>query len=460
MILFIFRRDFRLNDNLGMIEAIKYAKETKQLVLPAFCIDKKQVNGNYFSNRAFQFLVECLEDLNVNLKNNLLIYEGDNILEYLKKKNKIITKVFSNKDYTPYAKKRDAQLLELCKKQNIECVFVEDYTLLSLDNNKVLTSNGGIYTVFTPYYQKVISMDIPKPSKTIISMKDVYKLKKDERMNMKKLSKYYIETNTNLLFGGRQKALELLENFNFRTYKQFRNFPYKKANSFLSAYIKFGCISIREIYQKAKSSNEFKKQLIWREFYAYLTFHFPHVLEGMTSNNQNGNFRGSTNGKISWQNDKKVFRLWCEGKTGFPIVDAGMRELNETGFIHNRVRMITAMFLTKHLHIDWRWGEQYFATKLIDYDPSSNNGGWQWCSGTGIDMRNYYRMFNPWTQTLRFDISCKYIKTRIPELKKVPAHDILKWDETHSKYKNIYLSPIVNHEFQRNTTLNEIYTKL
>jgi deoxyribodipyrimidine photo-lyase len=459
MILFIFRRDFRLNDNLGMIEAIKYAKQTKQQVIPAFCIDEKQVKGEYFSNRAFQFLVECLKDLNETLKNNLLIYEGDDIIEYLKnEKNITITKVFSNTDYTPYAKRRDAYFLEFCKTKNIECVFVEDYTLLSLEDNEVFTTNGKIYTVFTPYYKKVISMDIPKPSKTIISISNVYKLENNKSLN--RLSKYYTETNTNLLCGGRQKALELLESFDFSLYKKFRNFPYKKANSFLSAYLKFGCISIREIYQKAKSSKEFKQQLIWKEFYAYLTFHFPHVLEGMISKNQNGNFRSSTNGKIRWQNDKKLFRLWCEGKTGFPIVDAGMRELNKTGFMHNRVRMITAMFLTKHLHIDWRWGEQYFATKLIDYDPSSNNGGWQWCSGTGIDMRNYYRMFNPWTQTARFDISCEYIKNNIPELKNVPAHDILKWEETHSKYKNIYSSPIVNHEVQRNTALTEIYTKL
>lgn len=461
MILFCFRRDFRIVDNLGFLEAIKYAKEHHEQIICVFSIDKKQVKGNYFSNRAFQFLAECLNDLNQTLNNNLIVYDGDNILDYLKENNIHVDHVFSNKDYTPYAKQRDSYLSKLCRKHSIKCTFVEDYTLLSLQNNLLFTSSGNVYTVFTPYYKRIISeFKIPEPIFTDISMKCIYELPESisQSFNPTILLKYYQTTN-NIKTGGRKEALKILNNFDFKLYEKYRDFPHNEANSMISAYLKFGCISIREIYQKASISKTFQQQLIWKEFYAYLTYHFPHVLQNMISNKKNANFRDSTEYMIQWRNNKKWFQKWCDGETGFPIVDAGMRELNTTGFMHNRVRMIAAMFLTKHLHIDWRWGEKYFATQLMDYDPSSNNGGWQWCSGTGIDMRNYFRMFNPWTQTKRFDSKCEYIKKWIHELNEIKNEDILKWHETYSKYPNIYISPIVVHETQRTLTNNEIYLK-
>jgi deoxyribodipyrimidine photo-lyase len=461
MILFFYRRDFRIVDNLGLLEAIQHSEKKDKKIICVFCIDKKQVNGKYFSNRAFQFLAECLKDLNKTLEDNLIVYDGDNIFDYLKENDITVDHVFSNKDYTPYAKQRDSELSEFCRKQGIECTFVEDYTLLSLQNDSLLTNNGNVYTVFTPYYKKIISeFKIPEPILTSISMKYIYKLPKNisQSFNPTILSNYYQPTN-NIKTGGRKEALDILNKFDFKLYEKHRDFPHKKANSMISAYLKFGCISIREIYKKASISKTFQQQLIWKEFYAYLTYHFPHVLQKMISNKPNDDFRDSAEYTIKWKNDKKWFKKWCDGETGFPIVDAGMRELNKTGFMHNRVRMITAMFLTKHLHIDWRWGEKYFATQLMDYDPASNNGGWQWCSGTGIDMRNYFRMFNPWTQTKRFDSKCEYIKKWIPELNETENDDILKWHETFSKYPDIYIPPIVVHETQRKLTNNEIYLK-
>ena len=457
VVLFIFRRDFRVKDNLGLHECFQYANKHKCKIIPAFIIDAQQVNKNaYFSNSSFQFLSESIVDLNKQIGKSILVYQGDDIFSYLKDYN--IDAVFSNKDFTPYAKHRDSILESECNKRNIKCKFHEDYTLLDLD--KVVSGTNSFYKVFTPFYNKAIQKDIKK-------VKNFYERNLDYFIQVQsniQLKDLYVHNNSPIISGGREEAWNRLKDNSFHNYKKTRNFPYRKTTTMMSAYLKYGCISIREmywyIYNKYGKDHELIRQLFWKEFYMYITHHFPHVLEGQINNNKdNSVFKISLKNKIKWQNNKDLFHSWCSGTTGYPIVDAGMRQLNTTGFMHNRLRMITSMFLIKDLHIDWRWGEKYFATKLIDYDPSSNNGGWQWSAGTGTDFKNYYRMFNPWTQTERFDIGCNYIKEWVPELKEIPVIHILSWYKSFKLHKGIYHPPIVNHQEQREKTLQQIYTK-
>ena len=460
VVLFIFRRDFRVKDNIGLDECITYAHKQDCKIIPTFIIDDKQVKKkDYFSNKSFQFLTESIDDLNKQIGKDVFIYEGKkHILSYLEDLKYDVKAVYSNRDFTPYAKKRDAILEKECKKRSILCKFYDDYTLLDL--NSVVSGSKSFYKVFTPFFNKVKNTEIKK-------VKNLYTKDLELFENVKstiKLKDLYTHQNNPILKGGRTEAWNRLHKYSYEKYKNTRNFPHRKSTTMMSAYLKYGCISIREfywyIYKKYGKDHELIRQLFWKEFYAYITHHFPHVLEGMLYNNQNNRtFKENLKNKIKWQNDTIYFKAWCQGKTGFPIVDAGMRQMNETGFMHNRLRMITSMFLTKHLHVDWRWGEKYFATKLIDYDPASNNGGWQWSAGTGTDFNNYYRMFNPWIQTERFDIQCNYIKTWIPELNKVPIKDILKWFNAYKKHRSVYVQPIVNHAEQRDLTMDYIYKK-
>ena len=336
--------------------------------------------------------------------------------------------------------------------------FFDDYTLI--DMNKVVSGSNTFYKVFTPFFNKASSMSVQK-------VKNFYEKSLELFIQVKSnidLNDLYVHHNNPIIRGGRTKAWDRLNEQSYKNYKNYkltRNFPHKKTTTMMSAYLKYGCVSIREMYwfliKKYDKDHELIRQLYWKDFYAYITHHFPHVLHGMVSKQDNNPFNESLSNKIKWTNSKQFFEAWCEGKTGYPIVDAGMRQMNETGFMHNRLRMITSMFLIKHLHVDWKWGEKYFATKLIDYDPASNNGGWQWSAGTGTDFKNFYRMFNPWTQTKRFDQNCIYIKEWIPELKNIPSKEILSWDTSHEKYKNVYEPPIVNHKEQRKKTMSTIY---
>ena len=259
--------------------------------------------------------------------------------------------------------------------------------------------------------------------------------------------------------GGRKEALRIMQQVDLKEYAKSRDIPMKSATSKMSAHLKFGCVSIREFYwfirQSTSKSHELIRQLYWKDFYANIAYSFPHVLEGMVKS-KNKPFYDSA---LVWEdtpNDR--FSKWCAGNTGFPIVDAGMREMNATGFMHNRLRMITASFLIKDLHMDWRLGEKYFATQLTDYDPCSNNGGWQWCAGTGTDSQPYYRVLNPWLQAKRFDPDCAYIKLWVPELASVPAPDIIKWNESYGKYQNrTYPCPMLDHSEAKNKTMKAYY---
>ncbi len=407
--IFIFRRDLRTDDNLALQSLIKYTKNHN--ILPIFIFNPKQIyakNNSYFSNNAVQFMIESLKSL--EKKCHINYYEGNDIqiLDTLRKKYKIKTIAF-NKDYTPFAIQRDKEIIDWCKSHDIRVITEEDYTLFQMGSIK--NKSGTPYQVYTPFYKTCIKMknNIIKPSKTskINYMKTVTKFNKD---------KYYQNNEKIAVRGGRENGLMRMKN-KFLNYSKARDYPAMDATTKLSAYIKFGCISIREVYYNYINNKALIRELIWREFYANILYHFPHIVKGKS-------FKQKYD-KIKWTNNKEWFDKWCKGETGYALVDAGMKQMNISGWMHNRVRMIVAMFLTKDLLIDWRWGEKYFATKLVDYDPASNNGGWQWSASTGTDAQPYFRIFNPETQIKRYDKDYVYIKRWNPE------------------YKNI--KPIINH---------------
>ena len=396
--IFVFHRDLRVNDNKAWNSLIRHSDNS---IIPIFIFNPKQIyakKNSYFSNNAVQFMIESLEDLEKNLYINY--YEGNDIeiLEKIKKNYKISSIAF-NKDYTPFAIRRDKIIEDWCNKNGINLIIEEDYTLFQI--GKIRNNNGNSYQKFTPFYKTAIQMSkaIEEP-KTVSYNNNIIKtvLKYDKH-------KYYKKNENIELQGGRIYGLERLKK-DMTYYEKERDIPYLESTTKLSPYIKFGCISIREVYYNYSKNTTLIKELIWREFYANIIYEYPHVI--------GGSFKKKYD-KIKWSNDKANFRKWCNGETGYPIIDAGMKQLNEIGWMHNRVRMIVATFLVKDLMIDWRWGEKYFATKLVDYDPASNNGGWQWCASTGTDSQPYFRIFNPFLQAKKYDKNNEYIKKWNPD---------------------------------------------
>ena len=446
--LFIFRRDFRIVDNNGLSWACSNCKN----VIPIFIFTPEQVtkNNKYKSNNAIQFMIESLKNLDEELKKHnsrLHLFTGDNI-EVLKKifKQINVTDVVFNMDYTPYAIKRDKSIENLCKKNGIKCKLTEDYLLGYI--SQYLKANRTPYIVYNGFRNNALKFTVKKPKKDI--KKIIKQLTKSKDLSL--LESGYIKYIVNkhiLVHGGRKEGLLKLENIkNHGNYDTDRN-KLKLETTLLSAYIKFGCLSIREVYHKILSnygkSCQLINQMYWRELYYYIAYYFPRVLNGKDFN--------SRYGKIKWSNNKEYFRKWCLGETGYPIVDAGMRELNKTGYMHNRARLITSNFLNRILGCDWRLGEQYFAVSLTDYDPAVNNGNWQWIASTGIDTKPFVqRIFNPFIQTKKADISSEYIKKWIPELKSVKSSHLNNWELHHSKYnlKELkYPKMIVDYKTQR-----------
>jgi deoxyribodipyrimidine photo-lyase len=454
-VVFIFRRDLRCDDNNGLQKAIISAKNNDCKLIVCFEFHEEQLKGDYFGNNSFQFMLESLKDLQSSLHNKLGYYykkKNDiNIIERLTQQYNI-KEVFSNKDYTPYATKRDSLLKDICDKLKIPCTFVEDYTLHPL--NTVYPKGKKTYSRFTPFYDAIKVLPVDKVKTISEDDKDLCIRPSVLETSFSKLSFQQSKEFTKNIFGGRKLALECMKNIDFKSYPEDRNIPIKDITTKMGAYLKFGCVSVREFYwyiiEQSNKSHELIRQLFWKEFYANITFTFPQILDGMISTSKNKPFNSK---ELPWES--KGFDKWCNGETGFPFVDAGMRQLNQTGFMHNRVRMIVASFLIKDLHIDWRKGEKYFATMLTDYDPASNNGGWQWCAGTGTDAQPYHRIFNPWTQTERFDPECEYILKWIPELSSIPIKDILKWDTNYNKHPNIsYPKPMIDHSVERQKSLD------
>lgn len=445
--LFIFRRDLRIIDNITLNLLHQQCKN----VFTVFIFTPEQVgkNNEFKSNNCVQFMIESLEDLETEIKNNggkLYFFYGDNniiIKKIIEKFN--INIVGFNLDITPYAKKRDENIISLCKKMKIKLLCNYDYFLFK--PNEITTDDKKPYQKFTPFYQKASKkhINLPENKKKINFKKN--NLQISDNIELKDAMQKFTTINQNILMhGGRYEALKTLKNAikTQKKYSQTRNIL-SINTSMLSPFIKFGCISIREVYHSFKKNKNFVKQLYWRDFYAQILDNFPHVLKKSLKPQYD---------KIKWKYNKKYLEAWKNGKTGFPIIDACMRQMNTTGWMHNRGRLIVSSFLIKTLLLNWREGEKYFAQKLIDYDVPNNNGNWAWASGSGADSQPYFRIFNPWSQGEKYDHDCKYIKKWIPELKNISNEDIHNWKEKYKVHTNInYPKPIVNYSDQRDKAL-------
>ena len=397
--LFWFRRDLRIEDNHALFEALN----ADLPVLPIFIFDENilKLLPNKKDARV-EFIFRSLEKINKILSKygkQIKYYHGEP-LEIIKNISDEyqIHEVFANEDYEPNAIQRDAQIRSFLESKNIGFQLYKDQVIFHKD--EVMKVDGTPYTIYTPY--------------STIWLKQFESIKLPS-FNSEKLIKNLIDHSSKNItledIGFEETSIEFpsseIDGSSIKKYDENRNLPAKDATSKLSLHLRFGTRSIRQIIAETKDLNfVFLKELIWREFFMQILYHFPKVVDH--------NFKSKYDG-IVWRNDEVELQKWCEGKTGFPIVDAGMRELNSTGFMHNRVRMITASFLVKDLLIDWRIGEAYFAEKLLDYELSSNNGNWQWAAGTGCDAAPYFRIFNPTSQQEKFDPDLKYIKKWIPE---------------------------------------------
>jgi deoxyribodipyrimidine photo-lyase len=471
MHIFLFHRDLRLVDNTTLIHQLQKEKT----IVPIFIFPPEQIDkkiNKYFSNNSVQFMIESLYDLSNEIKSKsgkMYFFKGDNIT-VLKKIHKIenIESIGFNIDYTPYAIYRDKEIENWCSLNDIQCYSKEDYVLYDILTDLTKKKDKTPYLVFTPFKNHCLNdlevRQIDKFNKfKFYQNNDLTKIKYN--IDESEINNFYKENSDINVHGGRKNGLKILSKID-----KFKDYTKKRDNliyntTFLSAHNHFSTVSIREVYYAVLNKLGIKSGLInelhWRDFYVNITFAFPKVLQGQIKGN-NKSFKEKYD-DIKWSYNKKLFDKWCNGETGFPLIDAGMKQLNQTGFLHNRNRMCVASFLTKDLHIDWKLGEKYFATKLVDYDPMSNSGGWLWVMGGGCDAQPYFRIFNPWTQQKKYDPDCEYIKKWIPELNDIPNKDIHNWfkSEIHNKWltDNInYYVPIINHDVERLETL-KIYKK-
>ena len=397
--LFWFRRDLRLVDNHGLSQALQSGNP----VLPIFIFDRNILDElEVKADARLKFIFDTLEQLNHELAaygSGLKTYFGtpEEVFRELVK-TYLIELVIANRDYEPYAIQRDKSIHALLSDHGILFKGYKDQVIM--DRRDVMKADGEPYTVFTPYSRKwkeLFRQEMIDPYPVIFSADKLVQMQRQTVMPLAALGFKPVHQE----FPAKKVEEELI-----RDYQDTRNFPGIHGTSRLSVHLRFGTISIRYLVGKAFAwSATYLNELIWREFYMMILYHFPHVV--------NNSFRPQYD-HIPWLNREDEFDAWCQGRTGYPIVDAGMHELNETGFMHNRVRMITASFLTKHLLIDWRWGEAYFAQKLLDYELASNNGGWQWAAGSGVDAAPYFRIFNPALQTQKFDPHNSYLDQWVP----------------------------------------------
>ncbi len=409
--LHIFRRDLRLHDNTALIYAQTHAQKT----LPCFIFDPRQVKENaYKSLPAIAFMVESLHDLEEQLRQRqgrLYLFYGkaEEVIAQLTQQCPIDLVTY-NRDYTPFARKRDARIQECLQQRSIDFYSAPDALLH--EPEAIHKPNQKPYTIFTPFFRKASAFPVAHAQPNITEKYYTAPFPMDQGSPL--LKRMHPSSTSSTIRGGTQAGRKLLHQAqSLVSYPQERDYPARAHTSSLSAHHKFGTLSIRETYHTLKRAPHagaaaLVRQLYWRDFFTHIAHHFPHVFEGC--------FHPPFD-QIPWSNNPAYFHRWSTGTTGFPIVDAGMRELNATGYMHNRLRMITASFLVKDLHIDWRWGERYFAQRLVDYDPAVNNGNWQWVASTGCDAQPYFRIFNPWLQQKRFDADTRYIKKWIPELR-------------------------------------------
>lgn len=451
--IFIFRRDLRLSDNTGLIKA---CSESQQ-VIPIFILDQRQIGkeNKFRSANCIQFMLTSLVQLDKELqkkKGRLYLFQGNppEIIKQIITTEKIDA-VYCNRDYTPFSLNRDEEIKKMCLSHG--CALITSNDLLLNEPEDIKTGNGTPYTIFTPFFKRSAKNPVAHPQ--VLNDANFYTHKISSEASKDIFEKIIPQPNLFLASkGGRAEALSILKNIDqFKNYMQTHNIPSLPTTQ-LSAHLKFGTVSIREVYWAIRDAlsihSPLLRQLYWRDFFTHIAYQSPFIF---------GHAFKEKYDKLAWKNNKNDFNAWCEGKTGYPIVDAGMRQMNTTGFMHNRVRMITASFLIKDLHIDWQWGERYFAQQLVDYDPSVNNGNWQWVASTGADSQPYFRIFNPWLQQKKFDAQCFYIKKWVPELKNIDPKIIHTWfAEKHSAIKN-YPRPIVDHE-QEAKNAKLLYKKL
>lgn len=443
--IFLFHRDLRHVDNTALNALLEVCDEVYPVfILEPLQIDKKK--NKYFGYNSFYFMLSTIAELAADIP--LAVYYGDT--------KKVISKLRAhlkvggheivlgyNIDYTPFAMTRDARL---------NAMF-EEKTLVAAHDYRISSHELKAYRKFTPFYNAAYSAEIPKPVNILQKKAVVSRLKRCAMKDRVDIRAYMHRIKPRVSAGiqaaGRAAVLDIMKNIDaLHDYAVARD--YLMPTSRLSPHLKFGTVSVREVYHAVMESKLSKKvremfvrQLYWRDFYMQIVFYFPYVLTGKRNTNEKRAGKNLMNIAPRWTFNKKHFDAWCRGKTGVPIVDAGMRQLIAEGYMHNRARMIVASFLTKDLHIDWQYGEMYFANMLTDYDPANNNGGWQWSASTGADSQPYFRMFNPWAQGAKFDPDCIYIKKYCPELAAFTSKEI---------HNGVATRPIVDHAKEREAT--------
>jgi deoxyribodipyrimidine photo-lyase len=420
--IFWFRRDLRLEDNASLWAALKSGNP----VLPIFIFDKNILDK--LENRQdarVTFIYNQLVRLNSELNkfgSSLRVFYSTPKEVYAQLATEMnIAQVWANRDYEPYAQQRDQDIYAFLKSKNIEFKGLKDHVIFEKD--EVLKDDGKPYTIYTPYSRKWKTLLKPFHYKAYPTLSYSHNFIQLKDSKIPTLNEMGFDIST-LEFPNQEINVPIISK-----YELTRDIPSIRGTTRLSLHLRFGTISIRHLVEVAlKTSEKWLNELIWRDFYQMIIFHFPYTVDGA--------FKPAYD-RIEWENNVELFDKWCKGKTGYPIVDAGMRELNETGFMHNRVRMVVASFLTKHLLIDWKWGERYFAEKLLDFELASNIGGWQWAAGCGCDAAPYFRIFNPTSQMEKFDKEKKYIRRWVPEYG-----------------TPLYSKPIVDHVFARNRCLD------
>ena len=421
MNIFWFRRDLRLDDNAGLFEALSDDK-----TLPIFIFDKNILEDLPKDDARVIFISELLDKIQSGLKKekkSLAVFydEPEKVFKKLISDNQIKA-VFANHDYEPYAKNRDSEIAKFLKSKAVEFHTFKDQVIFEKD--EIIKDDGKPYVVYTPFSKKWKEKFSEKQVEEFPSEKKLEKIAKHDYpyLSLKDI--------------GFKKSEIKVEDFDvsakvIENYKETRDFPSIDGTSHLSPHLRFGAVSIRKMVKTAKKYKQetFLNELIWREFFMQILWHYPNtVTESFRPKYDN----------IKWRNNEEEFKSWCEGKTGYPIVDSGMRQLNATGNMHNRVRMVVASFLCKHLLIDWRWGEAYFAEKLLDYEQSSNVGNWQWASGSGVDAAPYFRIFNPSEQVKKFDKDFKYIKKWVPEFQEISYQPIVDHKQARERCLKVY----------------------
>tara|TARA_B100001248_G_scaffold262685_1_gene260896 strand:+ start:1422 stop:2831 length:1410 start_codon:yes stop_codon:yes gene_type:complete len=448
-----FRRDLRIADNHALFKAC----EDNDKVYCVFVFDKNILDKLPTNDRRLTFIYESIQEMQEALGEhgaNLHVLYGDPVEEIPSIAEKLkVSAVYTNRDYESYAIHRDKKVKQSLAKLKIDFFDYKDHVIF--EKEEVLTQNETYYKVFTPYKKQWL-LEFHKNKPQVFKV-NYTKLCKSSQKKIPELADMNFEHQRDNLFqGGRKQALKHWDKFKkseLKNYKKARDFPAKSATSNLSPYLRFGNISIRELclaVHKSKSLDvqTWLSELIWRDFYQMILAAFPYVEKSAFKQEYS---------KIRWPGGEREFQAWKEGKTGYPIVDAAMRHFAETGWMHNRLRMVVAMFLTKDLMVNWQWGEAYFAEKLLDFELASNNGGWQWSASTGVDAQPYFRIFNPYSQSEKFDPEGEFIKQHLPELKNFSKKHVhnpslaspLEQAEAGCQIGKDYPAPIVDHKAQR-----------